>query len=228
MREVRSPFSGEVVGEVAEQTWDDFDAALDEALTTYETTRASSAHERSALLFGAAARIRENAEELTRLIVNEGGKPFKNAKVEVARAVSTLTWAAEEATRFTGELIRLDTEATSTGRLGLVRKFPLGVVLGISPFNFPLNLVCHKVGPALAAGNTIVVKPASATPLSALVLGDILVDAGYGDAISVVTASSQDAERATQDDRIAKVSFTGSTDVGWKLKSLAPRKKFTL
>jgi aldehyde dehydrogenase (NAD+) len=112
--------------------------------------------------------------------------------------------------------------------MGLVRRFPLGPVLGIAPFNFPLNLVCHKVGPALAAGNTIVVKPASATPLSALVLGDILVDAGFGDAISVVTASPQDAERAVQDDRVAKVSFTGSTDVGWKLKSLAPRKKFTL
>src|SRR5581483_8192489 len=224
MREVRSPFSGEVVGEVAEQTWDDFDAALDEALTTYETTRASSAHERSALLFGAAARIRENAEELTRLIVNEGGKPFKNAKVEVARAVSTLTWAAEEAKRFTGELIRLDTEATSTGRLGLVRKFPLGVVLGISPFNFPLNLVCHKVGPALAAGNTIVVKPASATPLSALKLQEMI---DYP-AMRVVTASSKDAERAAQDERVAKISFTGSSEVGWHIKGLVPKKKVTL
>jgi aldehyde dehydrogenase (NAD+) len=146
----------------------------------------------------------------------------------VARAVSTLQWAAEEAKRFTGELIRLDTEETARGRMGVVRRFPLGPVLGIAPFNFPLNLVCHKVGPALAAGNSIVVKPASATPLSALALGDVLVEAGAGEAISVVTCSSSDAERAAQDDRIAKISFTGSTDVGWKLKSLTPRKKITL
>ena len=158
----------------------------------------------------------------------EGGKPYKNARVEVARAVSTLTWAGEEAKRFTGELVRLDTEEAARGRLGVVRRFPLGPVLGIAPFNFPLNLVCHKVGPALAAGNTIVAKPASATPLTALALGDILVEAGVGEALSVVTCSSQDAERAVQDDRIAKISFTGSTEVGWRLKGLAPRKRFTL
>src|SRR5207302_1786616 len=180
------------------------------------------------VLAATSAAIAVRADELTNLIVSEGGKPYKNAKVEVARAVSTMQWAAEEAKRFTGELIRLDTEETAKGRMGLVRRFPLGPVLGIAPFNFPLNLVCHKVGPALAAGNTIVVKPASATPLSALTLGDILVEAGSREAISVVTASSAEAERAAQDDRVAKISFTGSTDVGWKLKSLAPRKKFTL
>jgi acyl-CoA reductase-like NAD-dependent aldehyde dehydrogenase len=109
-----------------------------------------------------------------------------------------------------------------------VRRFPLGPVLGIAPFNFPLNLVCHKVGPALAAGNTIVVKPASATPLSAIALGEILIEAGAGDAISVLTCSSEQAESAAQDDRVAKVTFTGSTDVGWKLKSLVPKKKVTL
>jgi aldehyde dehydrogenase (NAD+) len=168
------------------------------------------------------------AEEITRLIVAEGGKPYRNAKVEVARGVSTLTWAGEEAKRFTGELIRLDTEEAARGRLGVVRRFPLGPVLGIAPFNFPLNLVCHKVGPALASGNPIVVKPASATPLTAIVLGEILAEAGARDAISVLTCSSQDAERAAQDDRIAKISFTGSSDVGWKLKSLVPRKKVTL
>lgn len=227
-RDVRSPYSGEVVGAVPVRSWADVDEALDVATRAFATTRASSAYDRARVLLAAADGIQERAEELTRLIVAEGGKPYKNAKVEVARAVSTLTWAGEEAKRFTGELIRLDTEATANGRLGVVRKFPLGVVLGIAPFNFPLNLVCHKVGPALAAGNAIVVKPASATPLTALKLEEIMREAGAGEAMQVVTCSSQDAERAAQDDRVAKISFTGSTDVGWHLKSLVPKKKVTL
>jgi aldehyde dehydrogenase (NAD+) len=225
---VRDPYSGEVVDEVAVAPWDDVDRALDAAVEAFETTRTQSAYERATTLAAASAAIQSRSEELTDLIVSEGGKPYKNANVEVARAVSTLQWAAEEAKRFTGELVRLDTEDTAAGRLGIVRRFPLGPVIGIAPFNFPLNLVCHKVGPALAAGNPIVVKPASATPLSALELGEILGSAGAAEAISVVTCANEDAERAARDDRIAKISFTGSTDVGWKLKSIAPRKKVTL
>ena len=227
-REVRSPYTGDVVDEVAVASWKHVDAALDAAVAAFESTRKQSAFGRARILIGAAGAIKMRAEELTRLIVSEGGKPYKAAKVEVARAVSTLTWAGEEAKRFTGELIRLDTEEAASGRLGVVRRFPLGPVLGIAPFNFPLNLVCHKVGPALAAGNSIAVKPASATPLTAIALGEILVEAGAADAVSVLTCSSSDAERAAQDERIAKISFTGSTDVGWKLKSLVPRKKVTL
>lgn len=227
-RPVRDPYSGKVVDEVAVAQWEDVDRALDAAARAFDSTRKQSAFDRSRVLSAASGAIRMRAEELTQLIVSEGGKPYKNAKVEVARAVSTLQWAAEEAKRFTGEIVRLDTEEAARGRMGVVRRFPLGPVLGIAPFNFPLNLVCHKVGPALAAGNPIAVKPASATPLTALALGDILVEAGAGEAISVVTCSSSDAERAAQDDRIAKISFTGSTDVGWKLKSLTPRKKITL
>jgi acyl-CoA reductase-like NAD-dependent aldehyde dehydrogenase len=227
-REVKSPWDGSVVDEIAVASSSDVDRALDVAARAFDVTRNASAYDRSKMLIAAAGAIRMTAEELTRTIVREGGKPYKNAKVEVQRAVSTLTWAGEEAKRFTGELVRLDTEETAAGRLGVVRRFPLGPVLGIAPFNFPLNLVCHKVGPALAAGNPIVVKPASATPLSALALGEILAEAGAGEAISVVTASSSDAERAAQDDRIKKISFTGSTDVGWKLKSLVSKKKVTL
>jgi acyl-CoA reductase-like NAD-dependent aldehyde dehydrogenase len=227
-REVRSPWDGSVVDEVAVATPADVDRALDVAAKAFGRTRRQSAFERSKILLSAAGAIRMRAEELTRLIVAEGGKPYKNAKVEVQRAASTLTWAGEEAKRFTGELVRLDTEQTASGRMGVVRRFPVGPVLGIAPFNFPLNLVCHKVGPALASGNPIVVKPASATPLSAIALAEILVEAGAADAVSVLTAPSSEAERAAQDDRIKKVSFTGSTDVGWKLKSLVPRKKVTL
>ncbi|MEX0874407.1 MAG: aldehyde dehydrogenase family protein [Actinomycetota bacterium] len=227
-RAVRNPYSGEPVDEVAVASWDDVDHALSVATDVFESTRRQSAFDRSKVLLAAAGAIRMRAEELTRLIVAEGGKPYKNAKVEVARAASTLTWAGEEAKRYTGELVRLDTEETARGRLGLVRRFPLGVVLGIAPFNFPLNLVCHKVGPALAVGNPIVVKPASSTPLTAIALGEILVEAGAGEAVSVITCTPEDAERAAQDDRVAKISFTGSTDVGWKLKGLVPRKKVTL
>jgi aldehyde dehydrogenase (NAD+) len=227
-RAVRSPYSGEVVDEVGVASWGDVDRALDGAAKAFDSTRKQSAFDRSKVLLAAAGAIRMRGEELTRLIVAEGGKPYKNAKVELARAASTLTWAGEEAKRYTGELVRLDTEETARGRLGLVRRFPLGVVLGIAPFNFPLNLVCHKVGPALAVGNPIVVKPASSTPLSAIALGEILVEAGAGEAISVLTCTPDDAERAAQDDRVAKISFTGSTDVGWKLKGLVPGKKVTL
>jgi aldehyde dehydrogenase (NAD+) len=227
-RQVRSPFSGEVVGEVEVATAADVDRALDDAKAAFETTRKQSAYDRAKVLLDASAGIRTRAEELAKLVVAEGGKPLKAARVEVARAASTLQWSGEEARRLTGEAMRLDTEQTASGRFGIVRRFPLGVVLGIAPFNFPLNLVCHKVGPALASGNTIVVKPASATPLSGLALGEILKEAGAGDAVSVVTCASSEAERAAQDPRVAKVSFTGSTDVGWRLKSLIPKKRVTL
>jgi aldehyde dehydrogenase (NAD+) len=221
---VRNPYTGDVVAELDQPGWPEMDAALDAAGRAFERTRVQSAHERAGLLLRAAGRIRDRRDELARVIVREGGKPLKNAAVEVDRAVSTLTWAGEEAKRFTGELVRLDTESTSAGRLGVVRRFPIGPVLGISPFNFPLNLVCHKVGPALAAGNTIVVKPASATPLSALTLGEILDT----DAVSVLPVANDVAERAVTDERIAKLTFTGSTQVGWKLKSLIPRMRVTL
>jgi acyl-CoA reductase-like NAD-dependent aldehyde dehydrogenase len=227
-REVRSPYDGKVIGTVEVPQWPEVDRALDSAVQEFSSTRRQSAADRAKVLLAASGAIKMRGEELTRLIVGEGGKPYKSAKVEVARAASTLQWAGEEAKRFGGEAMRLDTEETARGRLGIVRRFPLGPVLGISPFNFPLNLVCHKIGPALAAGNTIVLKPASATPLSALALGKILAEAGAGDAAQIVACASSDAERAATDERVAKVSFTGSTDVGWRLKSLVGKKKVTL
>ena len=226
--EVRSPYSGEVVASVDIAEWPLVDAALDTAKTAFERSRTSIAGDRAKALVTAARRIEERADELAMLIVDEGGKPLKNALVEVARAVSTLTWSGEEAKRFTGELMRLDSESTAAGRLGIARRFPVGVVLGIAPFNFPLNLVCHKVGPALASGNAIVLKPATATPLSAIRLKEILDSSGAGDALQVVVCSNDDTQRAVTDDRVAKVSFTGSTDVGWMLKGLVPKKRVTL
>jgi acyl-CoA reductase-like NAD-dependent aldehyde dehydrogenase len=165
---VTDPFTGDTVDEVALATWDDLDASLAAAVTAFERTRKQNAGERARILLGAAAGIKARREELIRTIVLEGGKPWKYAASEVDRAVGTMTFAGEEAKRFTGELIRLDT--SESGRLGVARRFPLGPVLGITPFNFPLNLVCHKVAPALGAGNPIIVKPAPATPISSLLL----------------------------------------------------------
>lgn len=225
---VTNPFTGDTIDEVARPSWDDLDHALDRAHTAFERTRTQSAGERARVLSAAAAGIKARRDELIDLIIAEGGKPRKFAASEVDRAVSTMTFASEEAKRLTGELIRLDTEPAAAGRLGLARRFPIGPVLGIAPFNFPLNLVCHKVGPALGAGNPIIVKPASATPLSSLTLGEILLEAGAGDAISVLPVAAADAERAVADARAPIVTFTGSGVVGWRLKQLAPRKHVTL
>ena len=223
---VTDPYTGETIDEVAQGTWGDMDSALDAAVTSFEKTRKQNAGERARVLLAAGAAIKERREELIRTIVQEGGKPWKYAASEVDRAASTMTFAGEEAKRFTGELIRLDT--AESGRLGLARRFPLGPVLGITPFNFPLNLVAHKVAPALGAGNTIIVKPAPATPISSLLLGEILLDAGAQDAMSVVPVSNDDAQRAVGDPRVQVVTFTGSTPVGWQIKALAPRTRVTL
>src|SRR2546423_2972280 len=224
--EITNPCTGETVDEVSLATWDDMNAALSASVGAFERTRKQNAGERAAVLLKAADAIKARREELIRTIVLEGGKPWKYAASEVDRAIETMTFGGEEAKRFTGELIRLDT--SESGRLGVARRFPLGPVLGITPFNFPLNLVCHKVAPALGAGNTIIVKPAPATPISSMLLGEILVEAGVGDAMSVLLAPNEDAERAVADPRVPVVTFTGSTPVGWHLKSLAPRARVTL
>jgi acyl-CoA reductase-like NAD-dependent aldehyde dehydrogenase len=223
---VTDKFTGETIDEVPMGTWDDMDDALTKAVSSFKRTRKQNAGERARILLAAAAAIKARREELITMIVREGGKPWKYAASEVDRAVNTMTFAGEEAKRFTGELIRLDT--TDSGRLGVARRFPLGPVLGISPFNFPLNLVAHKVAPALGAGNPIVVKPAPATPITSFVLGEILVEAGVGDAMSVLLVPNEATERAVGDPRVPVVTFTGSTPVGWHLKSLAPRARVTL
>jgi len=203
---VTDPFTGEVIDEVPMCTWAEMDEALTAAGSSFERTRKQNAGERARILLDAAAGIKARREELITTIVREGGKPWKYAASEVDRAINTMTFAGEEAKRFTGELIRLDTG--ESGRLGVARRFPLGPVLGITPFNFPLNLVCHKVAPALGAG--------------------ILVEAGVGDAMSVLLVPNEDTERAVGDPRVPVVTFTGSTPVGWHLKSLAPRARVTL
>ena len=169
------------------------------------------------------------SEENARLIAAEGGKPLKWARVEATRAVSTFRWASEMLRHGQDEAMRLDTEAAFGSRFGILRRFPIGPVLGITPFNFPLNLVAHKVAPALAVGAPIVVKPASATPIGALRLAEFFDETDLPKGMyQVLPVSSKVADGMARDDRFRKISFTGSAGIGWYLKGLDPKKKVTL
>ncbi|NUR29472.1 MAG: aldehyde dehydrogenase family protein, partial [Catenulispora sp.] len=183
----------------------------------------------AAALDHVSRRIAERAEEFAALITAENGKPLVWARAEVSRAVSTFRWAAEECRRFSGELQRLDTDAAAAGRMAVVRRFPKGPVLGISPFNFPLNLVAHKVAPAIAVGAPIVLKPAPATPLSALLLGELLAETDLpAGAYSVLPVPNDDAPGLVADPRLPVVSFTGSGPVGAIIRRSVPDKHVTL
>jgi acyl-CoA reductase-like NAD-dependent aldehyde dehydrogenase len=227
--EVTSPYDGSVVAEVGVPTDADVEDAAARAAETFEESRNLPVHARAEALTHVSRRLEERQDEVAEQIAREGGKPLKWSKIEAARAVSTFRWAAEEVRRSGGEVLRLDTEEPLGSRLGIVRRFPYGPVLGISPFNFPVNLVAHKVAPALGVGAPIVVKPATQTPLGALLLGELLGETDLPPGmISVLPISGAGAEPLVRDDRLAKVSFTGSTGVGWHLRTLAPKKHFTL
>jgi acyl-CoA reductase-like NAD-dependent aldehyde dehydrogenase len=173
--------------------------------------------------------LQERVDEVAELIAREGGKPLKWAKAEAARAVSTFRWAAEEARREGGEVMRLDTEAALGTRLGIVRRFPLGPVLAITPFNFPVNLVAHKLAPALAVGAPIVLKPATKTPLGSLLLAELFLETDLPpEMLSVIPIESGDTQKLAGDERFARLTFTGSSEVGWMLKSKDPKKSVTL
>jgi acyl-CoA reductase-like NAD-dependent aldehyde dehydrogenase len=227
--EVKSPFNGEVVATVSKPTKADIEAATAAADEAFEETRKLPVHVRSEALSHISKRLAERIDEVTESIAREGGKPLKWAKVEAARAVSTFQWAAEVLRADDGEIMRLDTEAALGTRLGLIRRFPLGPVLAITPFNFPVNLVAHKVAPALAVGAPIVVKPATATPLGALLLGELFSETDLPPKMmSVLPISGSEAGGLVKDDRYAKISFTGSSEVGWNMRSEAPKKAITL
>jgi acyl-CoA reductase-like NAD-dependent aldehyde dehydrogenase len=227
--EVKSPYDGAVVATVAKPTEADVETATAAADEVFEETRKLPVHARAEALMHISRRLDERVEEVAETIVQEGGKPLKWAKVEAARAVSTFRWAAEELRSDDGELMRLDTEAALGSRLGLIRRFPLGPVLAITPFNFPVNLVAHKVAPALAVGAPIVVKPATATPLGALLLGELFAETDLPPKMmSVLPIGGSEAGALVTDDRYAKISFTGSSAVGWNMRSEAPKKAITL
>ncbi|MCF2530544.1 aldehyde dehydrogenase family protein [Yinghuangia soli] len=227
--DVTHSYDNSLVGRVSEPT----DAQVEEAVAAAYAVRDEfaglPAYRRAAALDHVAKRLGERAEEIARLITAENGKPIKWARGEVGRAVSVFRWAAEEARRFNGEGMRLDTDAGGTGRYALVRRFSRGVVLGIAPFNFPLNLVAHKVAPALAVGAPIILKPAPATPLSALVLGEILAETDLpAGSWSVLPVPNAKMPALVQDPRLPVISFTGSGPVGWSIMDSVPRKHVVL
>jgi acyl-CoA reductase-like NAD-dependent aldehyde dehydrogenase len=226
---VISPHDGGEIATVAVPTTEQVDEAVSAADAVQHEAASLPAHARAAALDHVSRRIAESADEIARLITAENGKPLKWSRGEVGRAVSTFRWAAEEARRWGGDLQRLDTDPAATGRLGVIRRFPRGPVLGISPFNFPLNLVAHKVAPAIAVGAPIVLKPAPATPLSALKLGEILAETNLpAGMFSVLPIPNDRAAALVADPRLPVVSFTGSGPVGWGIKEAAPRKHVTL
>ena len=227
--EVHSPYDDSVVAEVGVPGADDVEEAIATAAETFPESSRLPVHARAEALDHISRRLGETIQDNAELIAKEGGKPLKWATVEATRAVSTFRWASEVLRRGDDELIRLDTEASLGSRVGLIRRFPYGPVLGITPFNFPLNLVAHKVAPSLAVGAPIVVKPASATPLGSLRLAELFdeTDLPHG-MFQVLPVSSKVADGMARDERFRKISFTGSSDIGWYLKALDPKKRVTL
>src|SRR5437660_8364847 len=229
LQEIRAPFDGSVIAQVYQGTREHAQAAITAAVKAFGTTRRLPAFERQRVLRRVAQSIAERKEEFARTMAQEAGKPIKASRTEVERAIFTFNVAAEESTRIYGEYIPLDWQEFTAGRWGLVRRFPLGPIAGITPFNFPLNLVAHKVAPAIASGCTMVLKPAPQTPLSAFLLAECVQQAGWPDgALNVLPLSNEDAALLVTDDRIKLISFTGSAPVGWQIKRRAGKKKVIL
>lgn len=228
--DVTSPWDGRLVGNVAVPTEAQVEEAVAAAYAVRDEFAATPAHVRAAALDHVSRRLVERTEEIARLISAENGKPMKWARGEVGRAVSVFRFAAEESRRFNGgEAQRLDTDAGGTGRLALTRRFPRGVVLGIAPFNFPLNLCAHKIAPAIAVGAPIILKPAPATPLSGLLIGELLAETELpAGAWSVLPVSNDRMPTLVQDERLPVISFTGSDKVGFAIMDSVPRKHCTL
>src|SRR5271163_3589885 len=227
--EIRSPGTGELAGVTFRATAEQAEQAIAAAVRAFEITRKMGGFERQRVLRGVAEGIEKHREELARVLALEAGKPMKAARVEVERAAFTFAVAAEEATRVGGEYLPLDWQSATAGRWGIVRRFAVGPIAAITPFNFPINLVAHKLAPAIAAGCTIVLKPAPQTPLTSVKLGKIIEAAGWpAGALNVLPLSNEDAGKLVADDRIKLLSFTGSTAVGWQLKAQARKKKVLL
>lgn len=228
--EVKNKYDGKTVGTLPLARREDVDAAIAAAERAEDVMADMPAYKRAEILFRTAALIHERADDLAKTIAAEAGKALKFARAEVDRAVSTFTIASEEAKRLHGETIPLDAVPAGEGYFGFWTRRPVGVIAAISPFNFPLNLVAHKVAPAIASGNTLVLKPASTTPISALKLCEILVEAGLPNgAINLLVGSGGTVgEWLVTDPRVDKITFTGSPDVGRHILSVAGIKKVTL
>ena len=227
--EVRSPYDGAPVAVVHRAGPDEIEQSIVAAVAAFEETRRMPAWRRSDILEKISAAIAQRREEFARTMALEAGKPLKSARVEVDRAVFTFKIAAEEARRIYGEIVPLDWLPGTEGRTAYVRREPRGPIAGIAPFNYPLNLVAHKVAPAMAAGNPIIIKPSDQTPISAHALAGIVLAAGWpAGGIAVVPCEPQNAAPLVEDDRIKFLSFTGSPGVGWALRARAGMKPVTL
>ncbi|HIH42747.1 TPA: aldehyde dehydrogenase family protein [Candidatus Woesearchaeota archaeon] len=229
------PYENNIIAKVFLAQPTDVETAISNAVKAFETTKKYSSFERSEILGKAACALKQNKENLAKILTLENGKAIKDARAEVDRAILTFTIAKEEAKRIPGEVLPVDIVSATKGRFAVVKRFPIGPVAGITPFNFPLNLVCHKVAAAIAAGNPIIIKPASKTPLCALELAKIFESIKIGEnqslpegIFSVLPCKTSVAEPLITDERIKLLTFTGSADVGWNLKNKAGKKKVTL
>jgi acyl-CoA reductase-like NAD-dependent aldehyde dehydrogenase len=229
VRDIYSPYDRSSVGRVHWAEKSRVEEAIRAADSAFAETRKLSSFERGQILDRVTQGIKTRREELARSIALQAGKPIRDSRVEVDRAALTFEIARDESKRMNGEFIPLDLSPATKGRWGLVRRFPVGVVSAITPFNFPLNLVAHKVAPALASGNTVVLRPSSQVPITSVILGEIVMAAGCPPgALNVVPSNYEAAEIMLTDERVKKVTFTGSPAVGWELKKKAHRKKVTL
>lgn len=223
------PHDGVPVGVVHRAGPMDLETAIVACRESFSATRRIPPHRRAEMLRCVAGGIRDRAEEFARTMALESAKPIKQARVEVGRSASIFATAAEEAVRMRGEVVNLDAAPAGEGRFGLVKRFPVGPVAAITPFNFPLNQVAHKLAPAMATGCPVVVKPASQTPMTALMLAEVVRGAGWPPgALSVLPMAAHDARPLVEDPRFAMLSFTGSAEVGWDMKGRAGRKKVAL
>ncbi|HSQ75832.1 MAG TPA: aldehyde dehydrogenase family protein, partial [Bacteroidota bacterium] len=227
--QVLNPYDGKIAGEVCQASSGDIADAIGAATSAFPQTRRLSSHERADALAVITEGIRSRKAEFAECITHETGKPITYSRAEVDRSIFTFKTAAEEALRIYGDVLPLDMNPASRGRFALVRRFPLGPIAAITPFNFPLNLVAHKVAPALATGNTVVLKPSSNAPRTSLLLGEIVCEAGLPKGVlNIIPCAGSDSGQLLEDERIKAVSFTGSPAVGWPLKSKAGRKRVTL
>ncbi len=228
-RDIVNPFTNEVVAEIYLAGESDIEDAISSAQSAFHTSKILPSYRRAAILESISDILSTRKEELSHLMTLESGKPIMYSRSELERAIFTFKYASEEAKRIGGETIPLDLASHSEKRFGIIRSFPIGPILAITPFNFPLNLVAHKVAPCIATGNTMVLKPAPQAPLLALLLGEIILEAGApAGMINIVPTVNELAENMVKDDRFKMLTFTGSAQVGWYLKSIAGKKKVVL
>lgn len=226
---VHFPYDGTLVGEVYMANQQDMEDAIVAAQKGFEIARKLPSYKRAEILENLGRLMQQRFQEFVSLMILEGGKNHKTAVAEMSRALQTIKVSAEEAKRIGGEVFSIDWTAAGENRQGFTKRVPIGTVLGITPFNYPINLACHKIGPAMAVGNALILKPAEKTPLSSVLMAQCILEAGYPpEAFSMLNAWGKDTSYMVEDNRIAMLSFTGSASVGWMLKNKAGRKKVAL